>query len=193
MTSPMTLVVRIRSDTDGPNRLPGKSRLTLLRSNTGMSSAGFGAAWRGPRLRRAELRPRGLLGGLGLVVRRGPVRVGDHSAAASCLPPVAVLPCPESRGSVSRESVSRGTVSLRRLHVAPVCGARRVSRTTVARQSHAQRLSSPPRRCDACVRWIVDVTSSDMIPINFGTVHEMWQIVWKCCYTRVLNMNCCTE
>lgn len=38
MTSPMTLVVRMRRDTDGPNKLPGKSRLTLFRSNVGMSS-----------------------------------------------------------------------------------------------------------------------------------------------------------
>lgn len=35
-TSPMILVVRMSRDTEGPNKLPGKSRLTLLRSNTGM-------------------------------------------------------------------------------------------------------------------------------------------------------------
>lgn len=39
MTSPTTLVVRMRRETDGPNRFPGKSRLTLLRSKVGMSSA----------------------------------------------------------------------------------------------------------------------------------------------------------
>lgn len=46
MTSPTILVVLMRSDTDGPNRFPGKSRLTLFRSNTGMPSAVVGA-WRG--------------------------------------------------------------------------------------------------------------------------------------------------
>lgn len=54
MTSPTILVVRMSSDTDGPNRLPGRSRLTLFRSNTGMSSGT--ATWRrwrgGPGLRR---------------------------------------------------------------------------------------------------------------------------------------------
>lgn len=35
----MILVVLRSRDTDGPNKLPGKSRLTLFRSNTGMSSA----------------------------------------------------------------------------------------------------------------------------------------------------------
>lgn len=49
MTSPMILVVRMRRDTDGPNKLPGRSRLTLLRSNSGMSSV----AWR--ERRRLEL------------------------------------------------------------------------------------------------------------------------------------------
>lgn len=39
MTSPTTLVVRMRSDTDGPNRFPGKSRLTLFRSKVGIGSS----------------------------------------------------------------------------------------------------------------------------------------------------------
>ncbi|CAH2080319.1 unnamed protein product, partial [Iphiclides podalirius] len=43
----MILVVRMRSDTDGPNKLPGKSRLTLFRSNVGISSSGVVAL--GPR------------------------------------------------------------------------------------------------------------------------------------------------
>lgn len=50
MTSPMILVVRMRRDTEGPNKLPGRSRLTLFRSNTGMSVA----AWRRRRLERVR-------------------------------------------------------------------------------------------------------------------------------------------
>lgn len=45
MTSPIILVVRITNDTEGPNRLPGKSSLTLFRSKTGMASVVV--AWRG--------------------------------------------------------------------------------------------------------------------------------------------------
>ncbi|CAH2218142.1 jg23186 [Pararge aegeria aegeria] len=80
MTSPMILVVRMRSDTDGPNRFPGKSRLTLLRSNTGISSAGVDAAWR---VTRAELRLRRVLGGLGFQRVRGACRT--HGSQGSRL------------------------------------------------------------------------------------------------------------
>lgn len=46
MTSPIILVVRITNDTEGPNRFPGKSSLTLVRSKTGMASVVV-VTWRG--------------------------------------------------------------------------------------------------------------------------------------------------
>lgn len=110
MTSPMILVVRMRSDTDGPNRLPGTSRLTLLRSNTGMSSVGLGVAWRGARELRVSV---GVLAG----AREPGVRVlaGARESAGR----VDVAPLCESQVSLQAGSAAPPAVAPQRA-VSPV-------------------------------------------------------------------------
>lgn len=92
----MTLVVRISSETEGPNRLPGKSKLTLFRSKTGMSSVACLAG-----------------------------RLSDHDGGWGPVARGAVARGTVARGTVARGAVAWGTVArgtvARRLDEVPCC------------------------------------------------------------------------
>ncbi|CAH2095030.1 unnamed protein product [Euphydryas editha] len=122
----MILVVRMRSDTDGPNRLPGTSRLTLLRSNTGMLSVGFTVAWRCSRVFEALAVPEALCACLRLRIRVPDARPGGVLEAR--------IACVTDGDRCSRlnagEAARVSAVLAGRLHVAPLCDTRRVSTET---------------------------------------------------------------
>lgn len=93
----------MKSDTDGPNRLPGKSRLTLLRSNTGMSSVGLVVACR------ATCRTPRVLDELALL---------DVSCAGGSRVRQELCPAVPGSGGAARAPVD-GCMAVGRLHVAP--------------------------------------------------------------------------
>lgn len=113
----------MRSDTDGPNRLPGNSRLTLLRSNTGMSSVGLVAACRvacrAPRLVRYVLDELTALG----VSGDGRCRV--RKELWSAVPSVSV-----DRAVRLRAADPEGSVAIGSLHIAPFYAISKLSKTS---------------------------------------------------------------